>query len=156
MAKAPNDKLTTVDTADAEVIKGTTDASSAEQPADQAGAAETTQEAGAGGPEEPSTEPASSLSSDTSSVDLVSSSGSQGTSLVDETEQFGATIVHTTVASVQNVTQDVELAMQRIRADVSYLHSLISNTAHYATLPIVDAERLVASIATHLGVVRKG
>ena len=49
---------------------------------------------------------------------------------------------------------EAEHAMATVRAKASALHTLLSNVGHFATLPVVEVEALMAEINYLLGVVR--
>lgn len=165
MAKKPTDTLKTTERYDADVVLGSAHGpTSGSDGSSGAVQSATLSETGGSPSSSPSTsEPASEPSSGPS---LMSQAGEIVSDVVDvakgvyelgkDTQQFTATVIHTTVATVGTITMDAEAAMQRIRADASALHTMLGNVAHYATLPVVEAEQLVASIAAHLGVVRKG
>lgn len=173
MARKPTETMGATDSVDGEVIKGTMVASSASSQEANGSASGLGQNgssqdptSGSDGfsgaaPQETGSAagdaPSHGLRSELTSLEQSASSAmSSLASDAAEVEQFGATVIHTTVASMQALTQDVEVAMQRVRSDVSRLHTLVSNTGHYASLPIIEAEKLIASLASHLGVIRGG
>ena len=49
---------------------------------------------------------------------------------------------------------EAEHAMTTVKAKASALHTLLSNVGHFATLPVVEVEALIAEINYLLGIVR--
>ena len=52
------------------------------------------------------------------------------------------------------VGMEAEHAMATVKAKASALHTLLSNVGHFATLPVVEVEALIAEINYLLGIVR--
>lgn len=144
MARKPTETLSATDAVDGELIKGSGEGSSAEQ--QEVGSTENGEASPGSQSQDTSSEQSASSASSSLASDLAED--------VREVEQFGATVIHTTVASVQAITRDGEAAMMRVRADVAALSAMVANVGHFSSLPIVEAEKLIGSIATHLGVIR--
>lgn len=68
--------------------------------------------------------------------------------------QTAALQVTTITHTVADIPADAETAMQRLRADFARAHTLISNTGHFAALPIEELGRLIATMSTWMGVIR--
>lgn len=155
----PKDKAGAMDTTDAEIIKGPGAAQEpAQEPAQEhpTAAAQsnlTTSAAleASGGPATTATQ--GSLGSSSASSSPVGSATTS--SSAKPPASAPALTVHSIISTqVGEITQDADVAMSNLRGDVGNLHKLLSNAAHYATLPVAEVEKLIARASALLGVIR--
>jgi hypothetical protein len=64
------------------------------------------------------------------------------------------TAIHSIVHTIEEVPQDAEAAMARLRQDMAKAQALVSNVGHYAALPFEELGKALAGVMSAVGVLR--
>jgi hypothetical protein len=145
MPRGTIEKSSATDRVESEIIKGPGGTPPSDPPT--AGQSQTTAQA--------SPEAAPSASGSVSASSSLASSAGTGSSDDPRSAPGGRTEVHTIVThQVGSLPVSPEIAMQYLRGDIGSLHKMVANAAHHSSLPVSEAERLVARMVALLGVVK--